>query len=345
MAARKRDVDLSVIVAVGARHTDAEQLHAEHAAGLAALGLEHEIIYVLDGPRRRFAEGLERLIARGERLTVVSLSRVFGEATALMAGFARSSGRMILMLPAYHQVQGAELGKLVRALGTSDVAIARRWPRAGGPLEVLRRACFHRLVALVTGRQFRDLGCCARALHRRVLEEITLYGDQARFLPVLAASHGFRVQEVEVLQSPRDRFDGSYRPREYAHRALDVFTVFFLVRFTRKPLRFFGMVGATTFGLGTLVLAWLVLERLFMAQPLADRPALLLASLLVVLGLQLIALGLLGELIIFTHARDLKDYRIAEVIEYPAREPMPAGATPAAGNLRPEPAAGEAAIG
>jgi hypothetical protein len=121
---------------------------------------------------------------------------------------------------------------------------------------------------------------------------------------------------VDVQQSPKDRFTGVYEPREYTRGLLDIFTVFFLVRFTKKPLRFFGMVGVTTFAVGALAVTWLVIERLFFGQALADRPALLLASLLVVLGLQLFALGLLGELMIFTHARGLKDYQIERVIQF-----------------------------
>jgi hypothetical protein len=105
---------------------------------------------------------------------------------------------------------------------------------------------------------------------------------------------------------------------------LDVFSIFFLVRFTKKPLRFFGMLGAVTFTIGGLLIAWLIVQRLFMNESLADRPALLLAALLVVLGMQVFALGLLGELIIFTHARGMKDYRVEEVIQYPETLATPA---------------------
>jgi hypothetical protein len=233
-----------------------------------------------------------------------------------MAGFQRASGRVIVTAPAYHQIQGVEIGKLVRALDKSDVAIGRRWPRVGSRFEVIRRDAFHRLIA-TGGQRFNDLGCGARAMKRRVLEEISLYGDQHRFLPVLANRQGFRIVEVDVAQSPLDRYEGGYPPKEYLHRVLDIFTVFFLVRFTKKPLRFFGMVGATTFVIGALLVAYLAIDRLVFQHPLADRPALLLSSLLVVLGMQLLALGLLGELIIFTHARDIKDYQVDEVVRYP----------------------------
>jgi len=234
-----------------------------------------------------------------------------------MAGFEQARGGLILTLPAYHQIEGAEIGKLVKALEAADVAIGHRWPRAGSKLEALRRSMFHGLLAWVTKLRFHDLGCGARAMKRRVLEEIHLYGDQHRFLAVLANRQGFTVTEVNVRQSAHDQFRGIYGPREYARSVLDIFTVFFLVRFTKKPLRFFGMLGVSMFGTGALVIVYLVIERLFMDHALATRPALLLSSLLVVLGLQLFALGLLGELIIFTHARNIKDYQVDQVIQYP----------------------------
>ncbi len=317
MADRRTDVDISVIVPVGGRFSGASRLYAEYKAGLDALGQSYELIFVLDGPREKFADGLRSLLDEGRRFTVLSLSRQFGEATALMAGFEHAHGRLIITLPAYHQIESADIIKLVEALDSSDVAIGRRWPRAGGPFGRFRRSLFHGLLAWVTRLRFHDLGCGARAFDRRVLEEIQLYGDQHRFLAVLADRQGFRVQEVDVRQSPKDHFEGIYQPREYTRGLLDIFTVFFLVRFTKKPLQFFGMVGITIFAVGALLVTWLVIERVFFGQALADRPALLLSSLMLVLGLQLFALGLLGELMIFTHARSLKDYQVQSVIEFP----------------------------
>lgn len=316
MVERGVDVELSVIVPVGARQSDAAELYREYTAGLDGLRDSYEILFVLDGPREKFAAGLRELLDAGERFTVISLSRPFGEATAIMAGFEHASGRTIVTLPAYHQIDGSEIGKLVQARDEVDVAVGHRSPRAGGTFERVRRAAFHRMLSWVTRLQLRDVGCTARAMDRRVLEEIQLYGDQQRYLPVLADRQGFRVREVDVRQSAKDRFEGTYRPREYTRVLLDLFTVFFLVRFTKKPLRFFGMVGMTTFVFGSLAVLWVVVEKLFFNKALADRPALLLASLLVVLGLQLLALGLLGELMIFTHAKSLKDYQVERVIQF-----------------------------
>jgi len=321
MSQSNPSVQLSVIIPVGDRHADAGALFADYEGALARTGVSYEVIFVLDGPQADFAAALEPLAAHADHIRVVTLTRSFGEATALMAGFEHSSGGVILTLPAYHQIEGAGIGKLLAALETADLVVARRWPRMGGPFEAMRRSVFHGLIAWITGLRFRDLGCGARALRRKVLEEISLYGDQHRFLALLADRQGFRIREIDVAQSPRDRFTGHYRTREYAHRVLDIFTVFFLVRFTKKPLRFFGMLGAITFAIGAVLLTYLVVDRLVFAQGLAGRPALLLSSLLVVLGLQLFALGLLGELIIFTHAKNIKDYQIDEVIQFAAQQP------------------------
>jgi len=342
--------DLSVIVPIGSRHGDLGVLYRDYRAALAALGGRTEFIFVFDGPNPGAAAHVEQLLRQGERITIIELTRSFGEATALMAGFQRANAPIIMTLPAYDQVEATEIAKLVRALDDgADLAIAHRWPRAGGAWESMRRDAFHGIIAKVTGLKYRDLGCSARAFRRRVLEEISLYGDQHRFLPVLANRQGFRVAEIDVRQSPRDRFRGSYSLKEYVRRSLDIFSVFFLVRFTKRPLRFFGMLGAGTFALGALITAWLVIDRLFLHHPLADRPALLLSSLLVVLGLQLFALGLLGELIIFTHAREMKDYKIDRIVEATPTEvarlmqpgsaasaiPAPAGSDSRADLLRP----------
>jgi glycosyltransferase involved in cell wall biosynthesis len=314
-------IEISVVVPIGDRHDDVEALYRDYQSGLDKLAARYEVIFILDGPRPDVAAGLARLRNEGEDIEVVQLTKAFGESTALMAGFERARAPIIMTLPGYYQVDSAEIPKLVDALGAADVAVGRRWPRSGGRLEELRRNAFHRAVNWMTGLRLGDLGCGARAMKRRVINEIFLYGDQHRFLAVLANRQGFRVLEIDVRQSPRDRFRGRYRMREYAHRALDILTVLFLVRFTRKPLRFFGMIGLSLFGIGVLVLLALVAERLIFGYELADRPALLLTSLLVVLGLQLFALGLLGELIIFTHAQSIKDYQVESVIQFSDRAP------------------------
>lgn len=307
-------IDLSVVIPVLARVDDLQELHAGYQAAVEALGLTFEMIYVVDGGGDEAFDTLQKVAGNSANTTVMRLAKHFGESMALSAGFDRSNGDMILTLPAYHQVEPDTLSKLFDAMPNCDMAIGRRWPRAGSSFEHFRRRTFHWLLRVLSGESYHDLGCGVRLLKRQVVKEIDLYGDQHRFFPVLANRQGFIVQEVDVTQSPKDDFKGRYRIREYLHRVLDIITVFFLVRFTKKPLRFFGMVGSIAAALGGLVVFVLVIQRLFFEMALADRPALLLGSLLLVLGVQIFALGLVGELIIFTHAGHMKEYTVAEIV-------------------------------
>lgn len=225
---------VSVIIPVGQRHCDPEQLFAEYKGPLLARGIPFEFIFVLDGSRQSFEAGLDRLAAQGETFTVIALTRVFGEATALMIGFEHATGEVILTLPAYRQIQGADINLLIDALGTADIAISHRYPRGGGWVEGLHRRAFHSLLAFVTRVQYHDLGCNARAMTRKVLEEIRLYGEQQRFLPVLAERQGFRVQEVQVRPLMLGTRRDGYKPRTYTRALLDIFNIFFLVRFTKS---------------------------------------------------------------------------------------------------------------
>lgn len=307
---------VSVIIPVGGRQTPLAELFAEYKSGLDKLDGPYELIFVMDGPQAAYEAALTRLAADGEPITVVSLSRHFGEATALMIGFEHAAGSVIVSLPAYLQIEGGEIVKLVSALSNADIAVGYRAPRVGGWFETRRRRAFHGILQFVTRLKYQDLGCNARAFKRKILDEIHLYGDQERFLPILAERQGFKVAEIAVRQARDNMRRAAYPPRSYMRGFLDIFTVFFLVRFTKRPLRFFGMVGVATLSIGVLELLYLVFDRVVFHSPLADRPALLLASLFIVLGVQIFALGLLGELIIFTHAGGSKDYQVDRVIHH-----------------------------
>jgi hypothetical protein len=195
-----------------------------------------------------------------------------------------------------------------------DMVIARRHPRTDSRFNRIQTALFNWTLRAITGSPFHDLGCGVRAFRRQIAKDVPLYGDQHRFFPVLASRQGYRIKEVDIAQSPKDKFRRFHRPGIYPRRVLDMLTVFFLVKFTKKPLRFFGLIGVATFAIGSIITIYLVIQRLFFNIGLAERPALLLSSLLIVLGVQIFALGLIGELIIFTHAKDIKEYQIEEII-------------------------------
>lgn len=304
----------SVIVPVARRVDDIVALVDEYATALQDAGKTIEVIVVLDGLKIDILESFRDYASSHDWLRIIQLSRQFGEAAALMAGFNEARGDVILTLPAFWQVEPSEIPKLIdAATDEDDVLVAIRWPRTDSLFQRIRRKVFHGILRFITSFAYRDLGCDVRLIKKKVAREIPLYGDQHRFLPVLAVRRGFRVREVELAQSSRDSFKGRYSWREYVHRTLDLLTVFFLVRFTKKPLRFFGSLGFISAGFGGALVLVMVTQRLFFSVALANRPALLLGSLLIVLGVQLFGLGLLGELVIFSHGADEKEYAIRSV--------------------------------
>jgi hypothetical protein len=217
-------------------------------------------------------------------------------------------------LPAYQQVEAHEIPRLVEALKDCDMVIARRWPRKDSLLNRVQSGVFHMLLNPVSEFRYHDIGCGVRVFRKRVAQEVYIYGDQHRFLPILAQKYGFRVLEVKALQSQKDTGKRVYSLGTYARRILDIFSIFFLVKFTKKPLRFFGILGSSLFAVGFLILLYLLYIKVFQGVGLAGRPIVLVGTLLVVLGVQVFAIGLLAEIIIFTHAKDIKEYSIEQII-------------------------------
>ena len=308
------EVDLSVIIPVTERYDDVRDVYQSYKTDLDSTSYSYEIIYVLDGKYPEVLAILRELLSEGEPIRIIRFARAFGEATALTAGFSNSHGPLLVTLPAYHQVDQGAVGQIVDALKDDDMVVTRRWPRKDSTFNRLQTRLFYRLQKFLLGHRLHDLGCSVRGFKREVIDEVSVYGDQHRFLPVIAQRWGFKVTELDLPQSSKDSFRRVYRPGVYLRRLLDLLTVFFLNKFTKKPLRFYGLVGSGIASIGALTLAWLAIERLLLGMSVADRPALLAGSLLIVVGIQIFGLGLIGELIIFTHAKELKEYTVEEVI-------------------------------
>jgi len=147
-----------------------------------------------------------------------------------------------------------------------------------------------------------------RLINKKILSEFVLYGNLHRFIPIFAMQKGIKMKEVKVSQRKEDTQVRLVKPGVYLRRMLDIITLFFLVKFTKKPLRFFGLIGASLFIPGVFLASYLGILRILGAIELANRPLLLLGILLIVFGIQTFSVGLIGELILFSHAKDLKDY-------------------------------------
>lgn len=312
----ERPVKFSFIVPIVERYDDLEELYTKFSEEVGKVTSAYEFIFVVDGGYERLIETLKQLKEKHANIKIIKFSRSFGESVALSAGFEKAQGKWMITLPAYFQIEPYGITQVIEALEQGyDLVTTRRFPRFDSFINRMHTKVFHWLVETLIGFDFNDFGCGVRGMNREVTENIHLYGDMFRFIPALASKQGFRVKEVAVAQNKKDTKIKVYNPWVYFKRLLDILTLFFLIKFTRKPLRFFGLIGSVLSGVGFLLSAYLTVQRLLGLTAIADRPVLLLGVLLMVLGIQSISIGLLGEIIIFTHAGEVKEYKVDEFIE------------------------------
>jgi hypothetical protein len=306
------DVGVTVIVTVVERPEALDGLYREYAAVLDACGRSYEFIFVAHPYFHELLEPLLAIERLGEPVRTIEAARSVGETALLRMGLDDARGAVIVTVPAYRQVQPSAVAELLAAVDAgSDLAVARRWPRLDSRVNRLQHLALHLTAGRLANGTLHDIACGVRAAPREVLLDIPLYGDFARFLPLLAIFNGYRVVEVESAQHPSDLARRLYSPGVYVRRMIDILGLYFLLRFTEKPLRFFGLIGSVLAGIGGIALVVMFVQRLY-GQPLGDRPLMLLAVLLATLGVQAIALGLVGEMIVHFNASRRRGYRLRE---------------------------------
>jgi hypothetical protein len=301
---------VSVIVPVTERPHDLAWLYTTFSAELVAAERPFEFVFAVEPWARSFVEALDPLVQAGEPIRILEVGQTVGESALLDAAASICSSPIVATLPAYPRVQPGALEELVRKVEEgADLASAVRISRGGSFVNRFQNRLFHGILRRLGGGGFRDVASGVRAMRRSILEDLPLYGDFFRFLPVLASREGFRVIEHDVVQHPLDQRARVYGPGTYLRRLIDLLGLFFILRFTHKPLRFFGLMGSFFALGGGAILAVLFAQRVG-GRGIADRPLLLLGTLLFVLGVQAIAMGLIGEIIVHLSASHRRTYRL-----------------------------------
>ncbi len=310
-------IDVSVIVPVRTSEAEVEQVALSFGRELTRLGHTWELILVYDGARGRALElGQELNKADPKRIKLVQLQHAFGDSICLSAGMEHAQGRVIVTSPSYVQCDPAEIGQMLAAIEQgADLVAPYRKPRIDPLLNRWQSVLFNWLIRRIIQANFHDLNCYFRAMRREVPEQIQVYGDMYRFLPVMAHRLGFKVVEVPVRHLKEWGQAGWFGVGVYARRFLDILGVMFLTKFTHKPLRFFGSVGFACCLPGAAILAVLLYQKLAGDHGLWGRPIFLVGVMLFVLGVQIIGFGLVGEIIIFTQSRNVREYRVDRTYE------------------------------
>jgi glycosyltransferase involved in cell wall biosynthesis len=316
---------LSIVVPLFNEEESVTALVRELTAALEQVPQTAEIVVVDDGSTDRSYARLVAMQAEEPRLRIVRLSRNYGQTAAMAAGVAQARGELVIFMDADGQNDPRDIPKLLAAL-RDDVDLVNGWriDRQDPWLtRLLPSRVANRLISVVTGTHLHDYGCTLRVMRAGFAKELPLYGELHRFIPALAAGMGARVIEVPVNHRARTLGRSKYGIGRTVRVFLDLLTVKFLSGYSTRPLQLFGLVGLLFAIAGFGLTAELGFERVFLGIRLGGRPIVLLAILLVVVGVQFVSIGLLGEMLVRTyHESQAKPiYRVREVREARVREP------------------------
>ncbi|MDZ7363356.1 MAG: glycosyltransferase [candidate division KSB1 bacterium] len=305
---------ISVIVPTHNNGSDVPAMYRALRQGLENYKESFELIFVDDASTdNTYAQLLD--IARCDRqVKLIRMRTSFGEASALDAGLRHALGQKLVFATARVRVNMQSLPQLLRKLDDGfDLVVGWRTPRQDSGVNRLASWMFNWLMQRQGKLRLHDINSSVIATYRSVLENITFYGNLNIFIPVLAARQGYKVTEEQIEQLPGS-FRKSVHVSEYIQRLLDIITVIFLTKYSKKPLHFLGFFGIIFTFAGLVMNLYLFVYRILGLGAIAGRPLLLLGALLLVIGLQMISIGLIGEMIIYTHAREIKEYNIETVV-------------------------------
>ena len=316
MEATDEVLDVSVLVPVLDEAATVEELATRVAAVLDGLGKSFEIVFVDDGSRDGTPQKVKAARQEDPRIKLVWLRRNFGKAAALSAGFDVCRGRVIITMDGDLQDDPGEIPRFLEALDERDLDLVSGWKRRRHDPASKRypSKLFNWVTRRLAQVDLHDFNCGFKAYRREVLEQIAVYGELHRYIPVLASRRGFRIGEIEVEHHPRRHGVSKYGWDRLYKGLLDLITVLFITKYTRRPLHLFGMFGLAFLGTGFFINLYLA-YLWWAGESLSRRPLLLLGVLLMVMGVQVLTTGLLGEMITFKNFRRRDSYSIKERLE------------------------------
>ena len=303
---------ISVVVPLFNEEHSLDALYHEIAAVLDSQPEPYEVVFVDDGSTDGSMAALERLHAETTNVVVVHLRRNFGKAAALQAGFLEARGEVVVTMDADLQDDPAEIPQLLAKLDEGFDLVSGWKTRRNDPWSrrVLSKV-FNWATGVVSGVRLHDVNCGLKAYKAEVLKGMRIYGELHRFIPVLASYRGFRVAEIPVNHRAREHGRSRYGLSRYLRGFFDLLSVTFMGRYRHRPLHLFGGLGLLVGFAGSLILVYLTVIKIGGAA-VGHRPLLTLGVLLVVVGIQLLSLGLLSELITSQHEERVSERERAE---------------------------------
>ncbi len=292
---------VSVVIPLHNEEENIEDLYRALKSVMDAEYSEYELLFIDDGSTDRTVNLLEPIDQNDPKVTLLCFRRNFGKAAAWAAGFDHANGDVIVTIDGDLQNDPKDIPKLVSYIGEYD--LVNGWRKKRKDPFFIRKfpsKIANWLISSVTGVKLRDYGSGLKAYKSEVVKNINIYGELHRFIPAVANWYGVKIKEVETIHHPRLRGQSKYGISRTLMVVLDLITVKFLHNYSTKPMQAFGPIGLL-FGLSGLSINLYLVTLWFTGQNIGQRPLLLLGALLVIVGIQLIGMGLLGEMLVSSY--------------------------------------------
>ncbi|MEK6322167.1 MAG: glycosyltransferase family 2 protein [Acidobacteriota bacterium] len=310
-----RTKTISVVVPLFNERASLDGLYRRLADVLAQIASRYEIVFVDDGSGDGSIERLREISTLDGSVRYVRFRRNFGKSAALAAGFRAARYRIIVTLDGDLQDIPEQLPLLLTKLDEGyDMVSGWRYQRRDKLTKRIGSKIYNWVTSLLTGVRLHDINCGFKCYRREVLDEVMVYGERHRYIPVLASYRGFRLGEVKIEHAPREHGSSRYGLERVVGGVFSLLTVILMTRYTNKPLHFFGVMGLFLAGIGAAIDLYLITMRVFFNEWLSNRPLLIIGTLLVIVGVQLILFGLLAEMVAFSYRRE-NDYSVVESSE------------------------------
>jgi glycosyltransferase involved in cell wall biosynthesis len=308
-----RRIDISVVVPLYNEEESLMPLSLSIRDALDRMNLTYEVIFVDDGSTDNSLRVLKEIHRKNRRYKLISFRRNYGKSAALSVGFQHALGRIIVTMDADLQDDPNEIPRLVEKL-ESGYDLVNGWKRKRhDPIsKTIPSKLFNFTTSVLTGIKLRDFNSGLKAYRREVVQDIKVYGEMHRFLPVLASWGGYKVAEIPVIHHPRKYGRTKFGFSRFWHGFFDLVTVLFTTRYSKRPLHFFGVLGLVAFLAGLIIDLEIVVEKLVWKTAISNRPLFLVGVLLIIVGVQIVSIGLLGEMITRTNGKE--EYVIKEKI-------------------------------
>lgn len=311
---------ISIVIPIYNEEENISLLYEKIKFVMNGTNYDYEIIFVDDGSQDKSLKILKELQLSDEKIVVISLRKNFGQTSAFAAGFDYATGDVIITMDGDLQNDPEDIPKLIEL--SKDYDIVSGWRKNRKDPFISRRLpsmIANWLISKVTGVKLHDYGCSLKAYRKDVLKNINLYGEMHRFIPAVASQYGVKITEVETKHHPRKFGKSKYGISRTFKVVLDLIMIKFFQSFFSKPLRAFGPIGLISFFAGLFISLKLTFEKFYFHKDIGGRPLLILGVMLIIVGVQMLAMGILGEYLVRIYYETQKKpiYYIREV--YPLK--------------------------